>query len=291
MCGIVGYCGPRRVVPVVLEGLRRLEYRGYDSAGIVYLEDGKLVKHRSAGKLSNLEAIIGDSIIAPSHIGLGHTRWATHGAPTTENAHPHSDCTGNLVVIHNGIIENYHSLREELKEKGHVFSSDTDTEVLAHLIEENLDGDLVAAVKKATSLVEGSYAVGVLWTGMPDTLVAVRNQSPLVLGVSEKDGNFLASDIPALLPYTNKVVFMDDMEMAILKADSHQVFSLITGELVQKEITTIDWNSAMAEKAGFKHFMLKEIFEQPQAITNTVSGRINLESGVVELPEILLTPG
>jgi glucosamine--fructose-6-phosphate aminotransferase (isomerizing) len=289
MCGIVGYCGPRRVVPVVLEGLKRLEYRGYDSAGIVYLEEGQLIKHRAAGKLANLEAIIGDSIIAPAHIGLGHTRWATHGAPTTENAHPHSDCTGNLVVIHNGIIENYHSLREELKAKGHVFASDTDTEVLAHLIEENLDDDLVAAVKKATSLVEGSYAVGVLWTGMPDTLIAVRNQSPLVLGISEEDGNFLASDIPALLPYTNQVIFMDDMELAILKADSHQVFSLITGEPVKKEIKTIEWNSAMAEKAGFKHFMLKEIFEQPQAITNTVSGRINLESGVVDLSEIMLS--
>lgn len=289
MCGIVGYCGSRRVVPVVLEGLKRLEYRGYDSAGIVYLEDGQLIKHRAAGKLANLEAIIGDSIIAPSHIGLGHTRWATHGAPTTENAHPHSDCSGNLVVIHNGIIENYHSLREELKAKGHVFSSDTDTEVLAHLIEDNLDDDLVVAIKKAISQVEGSYAVGVLWTGMPDTLVAVRNQSPLVLGISEQDGNFLASDIPALLPYTNQVIFMDDMELAILKADSHEVFSLITGEPVEKEIKTIEWNSAMAEKAGFKHFMLKEIFEQPQAITNTVSGRINLESGVVELPELMLS--
>ncbi|MCP4341763.1 MAG: glutamine--fructose-6-phosphate transaminase (isomerizing) [Desulfobulbaceae bacterium] len=289
MCGIVGYCGSRRVVPVVLEGLKRLEYRGYDSAGIVYLDDGQLIKHRAAGKLANLEAIIGDSIIAPSHIGLGHTRWATHGAPTTENAHPHSDCSGNLVVIHNGIIENYHSLREELKAKGHVFASETDTEVLAHLIEDNLDDDLVVAIKKAISRVEGSYAVGVLWTGMPDTLVAVRNQSPLVLGISEQDGNFLASDIPALLPYTNQVIFMDDMELAILKADSHKVFSLITGEPVQKEIKTIEWNSAMAEKAGFKHFMLKEIFEQPQAITNTVSGRINLESGVVELPEIMLS--
>lgn len=289
MCGIVGYCGPRRVVPVVLEGLRRLEYRGYDSAGIVYLEEDKLVKHRAPGKLSSLEAIIGDAIIAPSHIGLGHTRWATHGAPTTENAHPHSDCTGDLVVIHNGIIENYHSLREELKGKGHVFSSQTDTEVLAHLIEDNLDGDLVVAVKKAISLVEGSYAIGVLWAGQPDTLIAVRNQSPLVLGVSEEDGNFLASDIPALLPYTNKVVFMDDMEMAILTAGSHQIFSLVTGKQLEKEIVTIDWNAAMAEKAGFRHFMLKEIFEQPQAITNTVSGRINLESGVVDLSEINLT--
>jgi len=289
MCGIVGYCGPRRVVPVVLEGLRRLEYRGYDSAGIVYLESGRLTKHRSEGKLSRLESIIGDAIIAHAHIGLGHTRWATHGAPTTENAHPHSDCTGNLVVIHNGIIENYHSLREELKQKGHTFSSETDTEVLAHLIEDNLDDDLVVAVKKAISLVEGSYAIGVLWTGMPDTLIAVRNQSPLVLGVSDRDGTFMASDIPALLPYTNQVIFMDDMEMAVLKAESHQIFSLITGKQIEKEIKTIEWNAAMAEKAGYRHFMLKEIFEQPQAITNTVSGRINLETGEVDLPEINLT--
>jgi glucosamine--fructose-6-phosphate aminotransferase (isomerizing) len=289
MCGIVGYCGPRRVVPVVLEGLRRLEYRGYDSAGIVYLHEGKLVKHRSEGKLSRLEAIIGDAIIAPANIGLGHTRWATHGAPTTNNAHPHSDCTGNLVVVHNGIIENYHSLREELKQKGHVFTSETDTEVLAHLIEDNLEDDLVVAVKKAISLVEGSYAIGVLWTGMPDTLVAVRNQSPLVLGISEQDGTFLASDVPALLPYTNKVIFMDDMELAILTADSHQIFSLISGKPLQKEIKVINWNAAMAEKAGYRHFMLKEIFEQPQAITNTVSGRINLETGVVDLSEINLS--
>lgn len=289
MCGIVGYCGPRRVVPVVLEGLRRLEYRGYDSAGIVYLEEGRLVKHRAAGKLSQLESIIGDAIIAPANIGLGHTRWATHGAPTTENAHPHSDCTGNLVVIHNGIIENYHSLREDLKKKGHIFSSETDTEVLAHLIEDNLDDDLVVAVKKAISLVEGSYAIGVLWTGMPDTLIAVRNQSPLVLGVSEEEGNFMASDIPALLPYTNQVIFLDDMELAILKADGHQVFSLTSGKLLEKEIQTISWNAAMAEKAGFRHFMLKEIFEQPLAITNTVSGRINLETGEVDLSEVNLS--
>ncbi len=286
MCGIVGYCGPRRVVPVVLEGLRRLEYRGYDSAGIVYLENGKLIKHRSEGKLSNLEMIIDSAIIAPAHIGLGHTRWATHGAPTTNNAHPHSDCSGDLVVVHNGIIENYHSLREELKSKGHRFSSETDTEVLAHLIEEYLEDDLVSAVKEAVGRVEGSYAIGVLWTGLPDTLIAVRNQSPLVLGTSTEQGTFLASDIPALLPYTNEVVFLDDMELAVLKADSFKVYSLISGSLLDKEVKTINWNAGMAEKGGFKHFMLKEIFEQPQAITNTVSGRINLESGSVELPEV-----
>lgn len=289
MCGIVGYCGPKRVLPVILEGLKRLEYRGYDSAGVVYLDQGKLVKYRAKGKLANLESIIDEAIITPAHIGLGHTRWATHGAPTTENAHPHSDCTGELVVVHNGIIENYHSLREELKAKGHRFVSETDTEVLAHLIEEHLDGDLIQAIKTTVGLLEGSYAIGILWTGMPDTLIAVRNQSPLVLGVSESAGRFIASDIPALLPYTNEVIFLDDMEMAILKSDSHEIFSLVDGHPVEKKAETIQWNAAMAEKAGYKHFMLKEIYEQPQAITNTISGRINPETGEVNLPEINLT--
>ncbi len=289
MCGIVGYIGKRRVVPVILEGLKRLEYRGYDSAGVVYLQDGSLIKHRCEGKLSNLEAIVDEAIVAPSHIGLGHTRWATHGAPTTANAHPHSDCTGDLVVVHNGIIENYHSLREELKAQGHIFTSETDTEVLAHLIEENLKGDLVAAITEALKRVEGSYALGVLWTGMPDTLVAARNQSPLVLGAHDELGSFMASDIPALLPYTDNVIFLEDQEFAVLTAGSQDVFSMTTGEKIPKTRTKIEWNAAMAEKAGFKHFMLKEIFEQPQAITNTVSGRIDPHSGVVDLPEIGLT--
>jgi glucosamine--fructose-6-phosphate aminotransferase (isomerizing) len=289
MCGIVGYVGPRRIVPVVLEGLRRLEYRGYDSAGIVYLQDGRMVKHRAAGKLSNLEAMVDEAIVAPSHIGLGHTRWATHGAPTTENAHPHSDCSGNLVVVHNGIIENYHSLREELLAKGHRFSSETDTEVLAHLIEEYLSGDdLVAAVRQALERVEGSYALGVLWTGRPDTLIAVRNHSPLVLGVDGESGSFLASDIPALLPFTKQVIFLDDLELAVLTASSRTFYSLQTGVEIIKVVKTIEWNAAMAEKGGYRHFMLKEIFEQPQSIINTVSGRIDLETGVVELPEIHL---
>ncbi len=287
-------------MPVVLEGLRRLEYRGYDSAGIVYLQDGKLIKHRAAGKLSALEAIIDEAIVAPSHIGLGHTRWATHGAPTTENAHPHSDCSGNLVVVHNGIIENYHSLREELITKGHRFSSETDTEVLAHLIEEYLPGaspaatapavadDLVAAIRRALERVEGSYALGVLWAGLPDTLIAVRNHSPLVLGVDDGNGSFLASDIPALLPFTKQVIFLEDMELAVLTATSRTFYSLSSWAEIDKEITTIEWSAAMAEKGGYRHFMLKEIFEQPQAIINTIGGRIDLETGVVELPEINL---
>ncbi len=289
MCGIVGYVGKRRLVPVVLEGLKRLEYRGYDSAGIVYLQDGALTKYRSEGKLQNLENILGEAIGASSHIGLGHTRWATHGAPTTENAHPHSDCTGELVVVHNGIIENYHSLRNELLQKGHTFASETDTEVLAHLIEEYLEDDLRVAVTRALARVEGSYALGVLWTGMPDTLIAARNHSPLVLGVHDEEGGFMASDIPPLLPYTDQIIFLDDLELAVLKADSHAIYSLVTGDVVEKEVKTISWNSAMAEKGGYKHFMLKEIYEQPRAIIDTVSGRINPESGSVELPEMNLS--
>ena len=289
MCGIVGYVGRRRLVPVVLGGLKRLEYRGYDSAGIVYLQDGKLTKFRSEGKLQNLENIMEDALGAASHIGLGHTRWATHGAPTTENAHPHSDCTGDLVIVHNGIIENYHSLRNELLEKGHRFASETDTEVLVHLIEEYLDGDLQKAVTKALARVEGSYALGVLWTGMPDTLIAARNHCPLVLGIHEDEGGFIASDVPPLLPYTDQVVFLDDRELAVVQADKYTVFSLDTGKQVTKEVKTIAWNAAMAEKGGYKHFMLKEIYEQPQAIIDTVSGRINPETGSVTLPEMNLT--
>ncbi len=286
MCGIVGYVGRRRVVPVILEGLKRLEYRGYDSAGIVYLEKGELVKYRCEGKLSNLETLIDEAYLSSSHIGLGHTRWATHGAPTTENAHPHSDSSGKLVIVHNGIIENYHSLREELKEKGCVFTSETDTEVIAHLISVYLEDDLVAAVRTALERVEGSYALGVLWAGMPDTLIAARNQSPLVLGVHDEIGAFMASDIPALLPYTNRVIFLEDGELAVLTETQQTLYSLATGEEIQRDDTVIEWSASMAEKAGFKHFMLKEIFEQPQAITNTVSGRVNPETGEINLPEI-----
>jgi glucosamine--fructose-6-phosphate aminotransferase (isomerizing) len=289
MCGIVGYVGRRRVVSVLLEGLRRLEYRGYDSAGIVYHQDDALTKYRCEGKLSKLEAIVDEAIIADAHIGLGHTRWATHGAPTTENAHPHCDCSGRLVVVHNGIIENYHSLRDELIKEGHTFTSETDTEVLAHLIEQNLESDLIEAVQVALKKVEGSYALGVMSADYPGMLIAARNQSPLVLGVDEDGGSFLASDIPALLPYTKQVIFLEDEEMAILTDGEQKVISLVSGAPVAKEISTIDWNAAMAEKAGYKHFMLKEIYEQPQAITNTVSGRIDLETGDVVLPEIQLS--
>jgi glucosamine--fructose-6-phosphate aminotransferase (isomerizing) len=288
MCGIVGYVGHRKVVPILLEGLRRLEYRGYDSAGLVYVAGKKLVKHRAPGKLGQLEEKLEAVRDTTSHIGLGHTRWATHGAPCELNAHPHSDCTGNLVVVHNGIIENYQTLREELRAQGHIFTSETDTEVLAHLIETYLDGDLVAAVRKALKRVEGSYAIGVLWAGQPDTIVAARNQSPLVLGVQE-GGSLMASDIPALLPYTREVVFLEDQELAVLRATGFEVMKLTTGRKVAKQVRTIDWNAAMAEKAGFRHFMLKEIFEQPQAILSTFRGRVSPEEGIIALPEVGLT--
>ena len=288
MCGIVGYAGKRRVVPVLIEGLKKLEYRGYDSAGIVYLKNGELETHRCEGKLAKLEALVEEAYGVQAYCGLGHTRWATHGAPTEQNAHPHRDCSGRLVVVHNGIIENYHSLREELKQLGHQFNSETDTEVLAHLIEENLDNDLAAAVQKSLKRVEGSYALGVMSADFPGILVAARNHSPLVLGTDDQGNSYLASDTPALLPYTDQVIFLEDREMAILSDGDRKLISLETGETVQRDITTIEWNAAMAEKAGFKHFMLKEIFEQPQAITNTISGRINLETGNIVLPEINL---
>lgn len=289
MCGIVGYVGPRKVVPIILEGLKRLEYRGYDSAGLVYLLDGKLQKHRCEGKLANLEELMEEVDDGGSRIGLGHTRWATHGPPSEANAHPHSDCSGNLVVVHNGIIENFQTLRQELIAKGHEFTSETDTEVLAHLIEEHLDGDLVRAVRDAVKEVDGSFALGAMWTGQPDILVAARNQSPLVLGIQEGKGCFMASDIPALLPYTRNIIFLEDQEMAVLRAGELEVMTLADGRPLEKEIQIIDWNAAMAEKAGYRHFMLKEIYEQPLAVLNTFRGRLEPETGEINLPEIGLS--
>ena len=286
MCGIVGYIGTRKIVPILLEGLKRLEYRGYDSAGLVYFQDGRLIKHRAQGKLTNLEKIVEEVLAVESHVGLGHTRWATHGAPTTANAHPHGDCKDSLVIVHNGIIENYQTLRTELQKKGHLFRSETDTEVLAHLIEEYLGKDLLQAVRKALKRVKGSFAVGILCRDQPDIMVAARNHSPLVLGINNSDGTLLASDVPALLPYTKKIVFLEDREIAVLSSGNWEVRNLDTGRKINKQVQTITWNAGMAEKAGFKHFMLKEIFEQPQALINTLRGRIEPQSGRVELPEL-----
>ena len=289
MCGIVGYVGYRRVLPILLDGLRRLEYRGYDSAGVAWVQDGSLHRVRSEGKLGNLDRLLDGIRDTPSSIGVGHTRWATHGEPSETNAHPHTDCTGSLVVVHNGIIENYYSLRQQLQREGHIFRSETDTEVLAHLIEKYLDGDLVQAVRDALKEVEGAFALGVLWQGRPDILVAARRQSPLVLGSTENEG-FLASDIPALLPYTRDVVFLDDGEMAVLSKDGIEVSRIESGRAITKAPQTISWDATMAEKAGYKHFMLKEIYEQPQAVLNTYRGRIIPDIGEVALPEIGLSP-
>ncbi len=285
MCGIVGYIGHRRVLPIILEGLKRLEYRGYDSAGLVYLDGGRLVRCRCQGKLSGLEEKM-DKVVCTSCIGLGHTRWATHGAPSESNAHPHTDCSGELSLVHNGIIENYQSLRSELLARGHRFSSETDTEILAHLIEDYLEDDLETAVRKAIREVEGSFAIGVIWSRQPDRLVAVRYQSPLVLGIQGPGGCLMASDIPAVLPYTRDVVFLDDGEMAVLKENSWEVLDCRDGRRIDKVVQRINWNAAMAEKAGYRHFMLKEIFEQPQAILNTFRGRLEPESGEVNIQEI-----
>ncbi|WP_022853865.1 glutamine--fructose-6-phosphate transaminase (isomerizing) [Thermodesulfatator atlanticus] len=291
MCGIIGYVGERAVIPVLLEGLRRLEYRGYDSAGVAFFDEGKISVIRALGKLFNLQELLAGYGKNPRGIGLGHTRWATHGEPAEHNAHPHGDCRQELVVVHNGIIENYHTLRGMLEQKGHKFRSQTDTEVIPHLIEEELEAgfDLPEAVRRALSKVEGAYAIGVFWAKAPHMLIAARYQSPLVLGIGEGE-NFMASDIPAILPWTKNVIFLDDGEMAILTKDSCQILSLRDGRKIAKEISRIHWDAAMAEKAGFKHFMLKEIYEQPQAILNTFRGRLDPETGEVNIPEICLSP-
>ncbi len=288
MCGIIGYVGHRRIIPVILNSLKMLEYRGYDSAGIAYLKDGSLHVTRAEGKLENLDLKLDGHKDESSYIGLGHTRWATHGAPNEKNAHPHTDCRNRLVVVHNGIIENYFSLREKLKSEGHIFRSDTDTEVLAHLIEKYFKGDLSEAVARAVRDVEGSYALAVLSADDEDHLVAARHQSPLVLGLGEGE-YFLASDVPAFLRYTKNVIFLDDGELAILSRNGVQVRKAATGESVDKKAEVITWDAAMAEKAGFKHFMLKEIYEQPQAILNTARGRASVQNGEIFLPEIELS--
>jgi glutamine---fructose-6-phosphate transaminase (isomerizing) len=284
MCGIIGYIGPKEVVPVLIEGLRRLEYRGYDSAGVAVVKNGCVDLRRSAGKLSNLETVIGSSPISGDY-GVGHTRWATHGRPTEENAHPHRDCTGRIVVVHNGIIENYLDLKLELQSQGHQFVTETDTEIVAHLVEREMKDDgLENAVRRALLLMRGLFALVLISAEDPDKIVTVRNGPPIVVGLG--DGEFfVASDIPAILSHTRDVVFLGDEEMAVI-TKSGVVFTDFFGRPVSKATQRVLWDPIMAEKAGYKHFMLKEIFEQPTAARETILGRVSQDSGKVFLEEM-----
>ena len=284
MCGIVGYIGKRRAKEVLLDGLKRLEYRGYDSAGIALVEEEELVIVKRAGKIRGLEECVAANDFKAT-IGIGHTRWATHGRPTDENAHPHHDCRGELAVIHNGIIENYLELKEQLLNKGHRFASQTDTEVLAHLFEEHYRGDLEKAVREGLRHVKGAFAIAVISKDAQE-IVAAKTSSPLVIGLGEGE-NFLASDIPAILPYTRKMLFLEDGELAVLTADSVKL-SKFNGERVERELQEILWDPVTAQKGGYKHFMLKEIHEQPQAVEDTIRGRYSLEEGEVFLEELNL---
>lgn len=287
MCGIVGYVGDKPVIPILLDGLTRLEYRGYDSAGIAWLSLDKINRVKAEGKIQNLYAKLPEISCAVAHLGIGHTRWATHGEPDEKNAHPHSDCSGELVIVHNGIIENYRLLKTMLTNEGHIFKSDTDTEVIAHLIEENLKivPDFFSAIIESLKQLKGSFALAAIHAKYPDTLFAARKQSPLVLGLGEGQ-NFVASDVPAVLPYTKNVVFLDDNEIAVLKSDSFKIFSLEQNKEVIKKTHVINWSSSMAEKGGYKHFMLKEIYEQPSSIINTIRGRVIAAPPNIDLYEL-----
>ena len=292
MCGIVGYVGPKDVVGVILDGLRRLEYRGYDSAGIAVGSAGQgLALRRASGKLRNLEEAIRRQPLHGTY-GIGHTRWATHGRPTEENAHPHRDCTGRIVVVHNGIVENYLELKHELAEEGHKFVTETDTEVIAHLIEQEMRSAensgktmlLDDAVRRAARRLTGAYAISVISADVPDTIVSARNGPPVVVGEGEGE-SFVASDVPGILHHTRMMYFLADGDVAILTPESVK-FTDLEGDPIVRKVEKILWDPIQAEKGGYKHFMLKEIFEQPRAVRDTTLGRISLETGIVYLGEM-----
>jgi glutamine---fructose-6-phosphate transaminase (isomerizing) len=283
VCGIVGYVGPRDGVPVILEGLKRLEYRGYDSAGVAVVQGGELVRRRSVGKLVNLEESLRREPLSGGY-GVGHTRWATHGRPSEENAHPHADCAGRLVVVHNGIIENHVALKARLTAAGHRFVTQTDTEIVAHLVESTYEGSLAPAVRRALPELQGIYALLFLHRDEPQTLVAARQGPPMVIGVGEGEF-FVASDIPALLPYTRDFVFLEDGDVAVVQPGSLQVTDA-AGAAVTRKTQRIAWDPVQVEKGGHRHFMLKEIYEQPRAIRDTLAGRTLVEEGSVQLGEL-----
>ena len=283
MCGIVGYVGSRDAVDLIIQGLRRLEYRGYDSAGIAVVNGGVLHRRRAPGKLKQLEDALRTAPLNGTY-GVGHTRWATHGRPSEENAHPHQDCHGRIVVVHNGIIENYLELRSRLQAAGHCFATETDTEIVAHLVEAHYQGSLEGAVRKAVAELRGMYALVLLHKDEPQTLVAARMGPPLVVGIGDGE-HFLASDIQALLPHTRDFLFLDDGELAVVTPARARVLGRDGGPLT-KTPQRIAWDPVQAEKGGYRHFMLKEIHEQPRAVRDTLLGRIGLEEGVVHLEEL-----
>ncbi len=284
MCGIVGYIGQRKAVPIILDGLKRLEYRGYDSAGIAVLADGDLLSVRRAqGKLVNLEDALRLSPIEGSY-GIGHTRWATHGRPTEENAHPHRDCHGDIVVVHNGIVENYLALKQQLTAEGHTFCTETDTEVIAHLVEKYFDGNLENAVRDAVRQLTGVFALSVISRKDPHKIVAARQGPPVVVGLGDGE-YFVASDVPAILSHTRDMFFLADGDLAVLTEGGVHLMDF-NGRAVRRQVSHILWDPIMAEKGGYKHFMLKEIFEQPRAVRDTTLGRVGQESGRIFLDEM-----
>jgi glucosamine--fructose-6-phosphate aminotransferase (isomerizing) len=284
MCGIVGYIGNHKAVPIILEGLKRLEYRGYDSAGIaVFGEDNQLAIRRAKGKLRNLEEAIRLSPVDGSY-GIGHTRWATHGRPTEENAHPHRDCKGDVVVVHNGIVENYLPLKHQLEQEGHEFRTETDTEIIAHLVEKYFEGNLEAAVRTAVKQLTGVFALAVVSRSDPHKIVAARNGPPVVIGLGDNE-YFVASDVPAILAHTRDMFFLADGDMAVLTSEGVRL-SDFSGRPVNRQVTHVLWDPIMAEKGGYKHFMLKEIYEQPRAVRDTTLGRVGQETGRIFLDEM-----
>jgi glucosamine--fructose-6-phosphate aminotransferase (isomerizing) len=288
MCGIVGYIGRRAAVPIILDGLKRLEYRGYDSAGIAILDDANQMQlKRASGKLRNLEEAVR---LDPREgtFGVGHTRWATHGRPTEENAHPHRDCKGNVVVVHNGVIENFLSLKQQLLAEGHRLQTETDTELIAHLVEKYLDGNLEEAVRKAVRQLRGIYAIAVISRSAPRKIVAARMGPPVVVGLGDNE-YFVASDVPAILNHTRDVFFLGDGDLAVVDAGGVHLGDF-EGRPVKRQLVHILWDPIMAEKGGYKHFMLKEIYEQPRAVRDTVVGRVDLETGRVFLEEMDIAP-
>ena len=286
MCGIVGYIGEEETAPLLMRGLKRLEYRGYDSAGLAINMDGNLRILRRQGNLAQLEEALTVTDLG-GHLGIGHTRWATHGRPSEENAHPHTDCDGRIAVVHNGIIENYHELRNELQSRGHTFRSETDTETLAHLIEEEYDDSLVSAVRRALAHVKGSYAIAVISRDEPDVMVAARQDSPLILGIAES-GFFVASDIPALIDQTRRIVILENGELVELGRDSYRITNHSNAP-IKRDAIEVSWDIAAAEKSGFEDFMLKEIYEQPDAIRETLRGQIDTD-GTVTFDDLMLDP-